>query len=88
MYFWAIVFLIATTLVAIFKKDGSQPSADGRSDDIDLNVGQSYRLLLEILKLKPVQYMAMILLTVKVMHRGRSLIGSIVKLFYSRPLSL
>lgn len=65
MYFWAIVFLVATTLVAIFKKDNSLDVVDNR-DDVEFNVRQSYKLLWEILKLKPVQYTAVILLTVKV----------------------
>lgn len=65
MYFWAIVYVISTTLVAIFKKDNSLSIVENEKE-IDMNVKQSYQLLWEILKLEPVRQMALILLTCKV----------------------
>lgn len=38
-------------------------------EDLDLNIRQSYQLLWEILKLKPVQRIAIVLLTVKVRYQ-------------------
>lgn len=65
MFFWGITYIISTTLVAIFKKDNSLSIVENEKD-LDLNIRQSYILLWEILKLKPVQKFAVILLTVKV----------------------
>lgn len=65
MFFWAIMYIISTTLVAIFKKDNSLGIVENEKE-IDMNVTQSYKLLWEILKLKSVRNFAIILLTVKV----------------------
>lgn len=65
MFFWGIVFIISTTLVAIFKKDDSLKIVENEKE-IDLGIKQSYQLLWEIMKLRPVQIFAVILLTVKV----------------------
>lgn len=67
MYFWALVYLVSTTLVAIFKKDNSLTIVENEKE-LDMSIKQSYKLLLEILKLKPVQCMALLLLTCKVKY--------------------
>lgn len=68
MFFWGVAYIISTTLVALFKKENSLSTVENEQD-IDLNIRQSYQLLWEILKLKPVQRIAVVLLTVKVSHR-------------------
>lgn len=65
MYFWGIVYIIATILVALLKKETCLNLIE-TEEQLDINTKQSYKLLWEILRLKPVQYMAAILLTVKV----------------------
>lgn len=73
LYFWGLVFLATTTLVAIFKHENhprdssSGGDADGsRTEESELDIWQTYKLLLGIMKMKPIRTLAAILLTVKV----------------------
>ncbi|XP_063702414.1 acetyl-coenzyme A transporter 1 [Culicoides brevitarsis] len=65
LFFWGIIFLITTTLVAFLKHE-KHPSEDQSSDHQELNIRESYMLLWKIIKLRPVQILAVILLTVKI----------------------
>ncbi|KHJ45017.1 AmpG permease [Trichuris suis] len=61
LYFWAIVFLISTTLVLLFKaENGEHAFADMR------NVSKTYRQLLNIMCLKPVIALICVYLTAKI----------------------
>lgn len=65
LYFWGVVFIVMTTLVAFFKKE--KESRDPEHDvapERDLRTG--YSSLLQILKLKSIQSLGFILLTSKV----------------------
>lgn len=64
LYFWGIVFLITTTIVAIFKREKHPREED--HEETELNIMESYMLLWKIIKMKPVQILAVILLTVKI----------------------
>ncbi|XP_034656430.1 acetyl-coenzyme A transporter 1 [Drosophila subobscura] len=69
LWFWGIVFVVATTLVAIFKKENDIEDAhtDARyTEEHEMNIRQSYKILLDMVKMRPVQILAAILLTVKV----------------------
>ena len=59
--FWAVVFVIATTLVMIFKKE-----KNSTEDDESDNVIDTYKQLYKIIKLKSVIGYSIILLTAKV----------------------
>lgn len=63
LYFWGYIFMIATTLVAIFKHEKDQSA---QQDSLDLNLYQTYKLLGDIIKLPSVKSLAIILLTTKV----------------------
>lgn len=71
LYFWGLVFLATTTLVAIFKREhnprdlGTGDSVE-RTEEEELDIWQTYKLLLGIMKMKPIRTLAAILLTVKV----------------------
>ncbi|VDN54001.1 unnamed protein product [Dracunculus medinensis] len=71
-FFWGIVFIITTTLVLIFKKEvdhsACQRSGSTSSDDDELELGvfDTYILLWDIVRLKPMLWMIVILLTGKV----------------------
>lgn len=64
LYFWGIVFLVTTTIVAFFKHE-RHPSEE-QHDHHELNIRESYVLLWKIIKMRPVQILAGILLTVKI----------------------
>ncbi|CAJ0606880.1 unnamed protein product [Cylicocyclus nassatus] len=72
VFFWGWIFIISTTLVLIFKKevDNSLQTATGNADDdekeIDLGIAETYTVLWKILRLKPMLWMLVILLTGKV----------------------
>lgn len=71
LYFWGLVFLATTTLVAIFKRENNprdhQATGDIlRTEEDELDIWQTYKLLLGIMKMKPIRTLAAILLTVKV----------------------
>lgn len=81
LYFWGLVFLATTTLVAIFKHENN-PHQDNqhhqhqqllmgtgdnsRTEETELDIWQTYKLLLGIMKMKPIRILAAVLLTVKV----------------------
>ena len=61
LWFWGMVFLVTTTLVAIFKKE-----KDSTHGNEELNVFETYYILLKIIKLPAVVQFVIVLLTVKV----------------------
>lgn len=61
LWFWGIVFLITTTLVLIFKRERNSVDEDG-----ELNILETYYVLLKIIKLPAVIQLVIVLLTVKV----------------------
>lgn len=63
LYFWGYTFIIATTLVAIFKHEKNDSD---HPDSLDLNLYQTYRLLGDIMKLPSVKSLSVVLLTAKV----------------------
>lgn len=62
LQFWAVVFMVATTLVAVLKSESSESSPD----EPDLGLGETYRLLLDIIRLKVMPLTIVMLLTSKV----------------------
>ncbi|KJH50193.1 hypothetical protein DICVIV_03632 [Dictyocaulus viviparus] len=72
VFFWGWVFIVSTTLVLIFKKEVDNSVEDipgnGEGDDNELELGivDTYSVLWKILKLKPMIYMLIILLTGKI----------------------
>ncbi|KAL4098375.1 hypothetical protein QTP88_023000 [Uroleucon formosanum] len=61
-YFWGIIYIVTTTLVAIFKYEKDYLS---ELDAIDLNIAKTYMLLFSIMKLPSIKMFAIILLTIK-----------------------
>lgn len=65
LYFWGWVFLITTTLVAVFKKE-TEPHDPEHEVVIERDVKTAYTSLIEILKLAPMKTLVILLLTCKV----------------------
>jgi len=64
LQFWAVTFMIATTLVAVLKSEvGTDESS---SDEPDLGVVETYRLLFDIIRLRVMPTTIAMLLTAKV----------------------
>ena len=61
LFFWGLVFLVVTTLVCFFKHEKRQPYAEIKRDILS-----AYQQLVVILKLKPVQSYALVILTAKI----------------------
>ena len=64
LWFWGFTFLVATTLVAIFKTENEDTG--GPSDEPDLGLVQTYALLWKIVRLPLMPAMIAVLLTSKV----------------------
>ena len=62
LQFWAVVFMVATTLVAVFKSESSESSPD----EPDLGLSETYRLLLDIIRLRVMPLTIAMLLTSKI----------------------
>ncbi|XP_025208442.1 acetyl-coenzyme A transporter 1-like isoform X1 [Melanaphis sacchari] len=62
-YVWGILFILITSLIAIFKKEKDNRLED---DHVKLNIVQNYSLLWDILKLPNIQLLAISLLTAKI----------------------
>ncbi|XP_055624324.1 acetyl-coenzyme A transporter 1 [Toxorhynchites rutilus septentrionalis] len=65
LWFWGLVFLVTTSLVALLKRE-TLPSAERGHDELmELDIRQTYGLLIDIIKMKPILILTAILLTVK-----------------------
>lgn len=62
-YFWGVMYMAFTTLVAIFKTEKYYIPDSG---DVDLSIIKTYKLLISIIQLPSVKRLAIIILTVKV----------------------
>jgi len=61
-YFWGTMYIIITTLLAIFQSEKYMYNPD----DVNLGIIKTYRLLFNILKLRNIKKLAIILLTIKI----------------------
>lgn len=64
MKFWGTCFLITTTLVAFFKSEQNKSNEEEHDSEKELGIVDTYKLLLRIIKLRPVQILMILLLTV------------------------
>ncbi|XP_023180089.1 acetyl-coenzyme A transporter 1 [Drosophila hydei] len=80
LWFWGITFIVATTLVAIFKRENDVEDAhtDARyTEEHELNIHESYKVLWDMVRKRPVQILAGILLTVKVTFAASDAVTSL-----------
>lgn len=69
LWFWGLCFMAATTLVAIFKRENDIKDAHQTArytEEHELNISESYKILWDMVRMRPIQILAVILLTVKV----------------------
>ncbi|KAG9338742.1 hypothetical protein JZ751_025411 [Albula glossodonta] len=66
LYFWGIVFLVSTTLVAILKRENDKQQAKRKSREEVQGVMETYKLLFSIIKLPSVFTFCSLLLTAKI----------------------
>ncbi|XP_065084575.1 acetyl-coenzyme A transporter 1 [Ochlerotatus camptorhynchus] len=66
LWFWGLVFLATTTLVAVFKREYLPSVERGHDEHLELDIKQTYSLLFDIIKMKPILILTAILLTVKI----------------------
>lgn len=67
LWFWGLIFLVTTTLVAFLKKEQDRSLSDhddGHTEE-NLNIVDTYKLLWKIVNMRPIKILAAILLTVK-----------------------
>ena len=76
MYFFGAVFLINSVCVAIFKKENSRDLPKNK-----LTIWQSYKMIWQIIKIKPVQILSLFLLTISLGHADEGV--AILKLIKS-----
>lgn len=67
LFFWGIVFLVSTTLVAIIKRENNHGHERRRVHEETQGVMDTYRLLLSIIKMPTVFTFCGLLLTAKVL---------------------
>ncbi|XP_075956159.1 acetyl-coenzyme A transporter 1 isoform X2 [Anarhichas minor] len=66
LFFWGIVFLISTTLVAIMKKENNHGKGKQRVHQETQGVMETYKLLFSIIKMPTVSTFCSLLLTAKI----------------------
>ena len=64
MKFFGLVFIVTTTLVMFLKKEKESDSSDSLEDNLTL--GQTYKLVIQIISLSGVKKLSLFLLTNKV----------------------
>lgn len=67
MFFWGVVFLVSTTLVAIIKRESEPGRGKRRVHKETQGVMATYRLLFSIIKMPTVFTFCLLLLTAKVL---------------------
>uniref|UniRef100_T1GUA9 Major facilitator superfamily associated domain-containing protein n=1 Tax=Megaselia scalaris TaxID=36166 RepID=T1GUA9_MEGSC len=80
LWMWGIIFLVTTTLVALFKKETEEKASEDNSrftDHPDLDIHESYKVLFNIIKMKPILILSAILLTVKVTFAASDAVTSL-----------
>lgn len=71
LFFWGVVFLISTTLVAVMKRENDHGRGKGRVQQEETQgVMETYKLLFSIIKMPTVFTFCSLLLTAKVLHRS------------------
>lgn len=71
LFFWGVVFLISTTLVAIMKRENDHGRGKRRVQQEETQgVMETYKLLFSIVKMPTVFTFCSLLLTAKVLHRS------------------
>jgi len=63
LYIWGILFMLITTMIAIFKTEKDNTQEDGY---VKLNISKTYSLLWDIIKLPSIRILAVALLTARV----------------------
>uniref|UniRef100_A0A1A7YEL6 Acetyl-coenzyme A transporter 1 n=1 Tax=Iconisemion striatum TaxID=60296 RepID=A0A1A7YEL6_9TELE len=66
LFFWGVVFLVSTTLVAIFKKENGTTSGSRNAPEETQGVMETYKLLFTIVKMPTVFTFCVLLLTAKI----------------------
>lgn len=66
LFFWGVVFLISTTLVAIFKRENGHGRGRRNVPEETQGVMETYKLLFSIVKMPTVFTFCVLLLTAKV----------------------
>lgn len=66
MYFWGLVFLVTTTLVAVLKHEWGPSRGSAAENEPELGLVQTYSMALRIFKLPSIQTFCIFLLTCKV----------------------
>ncbi|CAN9511497.1 unnamed protein product [Ophioblennius macclurei] len=66
LFFWGVVFLVSTTLVAIFKKENGNTRENRRIPEETQGVMETYKLLFSIIKMPTVFTFCSLLLTAKI----------------------
>uniref|UniRef100_A0A183BUZ3 hydroxyacylglutathione hydrolase n=1 Tax=Globodera pallida TaxID=36090 RepID=A0A183BUZ3_GLOPA len=103
VFFWGLVFLVTTTLVFIFKHEidhsipqrqekvengHHHPVDEDHSDELSLNVFETYTVLVKILCLKPMLIMVVVLLTGKIGGTYMTLLNTLNNLGGNWPVTL
>nr|XP_015807315.2 acetyl-coenzyme A transporter 1 [Nothobranchius furzeri]XP_015807316.2 acetyl-coenzyme A transporter 1 [Nothobranchius furzeri] len=66
LFFWGVVFLVSTTLVAIFKRENGPTSGRRNAPEETKGVMETYKLLFTIVKMPTVFTFCVLLLTAKI----------------------
>lgn len=66
LFFWGVVFMVSTTLVAIFKRENEHGKGKKRVLEETKGVMETYKLLFSIIKMPTVFTFCALLLTAKV----------------------
>ncbi|RVE64575.1 hypothetical protein OJAV_G00127140 [Oryzias javanicus] len=66
LFFWGVVFMVSTTLVAIFKRENGHGKGKSRVPEETQGVMETYKLLFTIVKMPTVFTFCMLLLTAKI----------------------
>lgn len=67
LFFWGMVFLVSTTLVAVIKRENEHGKGKRRVHEETQGVMETYKLLFSIIKMPTVFTFCVLLLTAKVL---------------------
>lgn len=85
LFIWGLIFVVATVLVAIFKKEKTHADLEHLDDESKYGIIESYVILKKILSKKPIILLSVIFLTLPIMFAASNAITTLKLIDHGVP---
>ncbi|CAO1342412.1 unnamed protein product [Diamesa tonsa] len=85
LFIWGVIYVVATIIVAIFKKEQTHSDLEHQEDEPKYGIIQSYLILKKILSMKPIILLSVIFLTFPIMFAASNAITTLKLIDHGVP---